>query len=91
MKPITCGKSRRLLPAFYDGELAVSDQIAVEMHLDWCEACAATLEDDRTFGSWLRAGAPGRDSLPCQEAATFTASVVNRRDAAFEAVASTRA
>ena len=79
MKPISCAKAFRLLPAFYDGELAVADQIAVEMHVDWCDFCAATLEDDRMIGSWLRATTLGRDSLPCQEAATFRASVLNRR------------
>ena len=79
MKPIACAKALRLLPAFNDGELAVADQIAVEVHLDWCDRCASTLADDRLIGSWLRAGSPGRASLPCPEAATFTASVLNRR------------
>ena len=85
MRPITCAAARRRLLAFYDGELNVADQIAVEMHVGWCEACAATLADVRVIGSVLRAGALGRKSLQYEEAANFTAAVLNRRAVEQEA------
>jgi anti-sigma factor RsiW len=37
----TCGRTRRALEAFHDGELAVRDQVAVQVHLAQCGACAA--------------------------------------------------
>jgi anti-sigma factor RsiW len=37
----TCGKTRRALDAFHDGELTVRDQVAVQTHLSHCDACAA--------------------------------------------------
>ena len=85
MRPITCGAARPRLQAFCDGELKVADQIAVENHVDWCEPCAATLADVRLIGSVLRAGALGRESLQYEEAATFTAAVLNRRTVEQEA------
>jgi hypothetical protein len=55
MKALTCESARRRLQGFHDGELATSDQIAVAAHLDWCDTCAAVLEDLRLIGSILRA------------------------------------
>jgi Putative zinc-finger len=37
----TCGRTRRALEAFHDGELAVRDQVAVQVHLAQCGECAA--------------------------------------------------
>lgn len=78
MKPLTCAATRRRLHAYHDGELPVSEQIAVASHLEWCEACAADLEDLEAVGSVLRAVQPGKVALPREDAATFPAAVVNR-------------
>ena len=85
MRPLTCTATRRRLHAFYDGELPVADQIAVQAHMDWCDACAATLEDLRFLGTALRAGALGQDSLSHEEATALTAAVVSRRKAEQDA------
>jgi anti-sigma factor RsiW len=85
VRPLTCAAARRRLHAFYDGELPVDEQIAVQSHTDWCDACAATLEDLRFLSSALRAGALGQDSLSHEEATALTAAVVSRRTAEQDA------
>jgi len=89
MKVLSCAAVIRSLQAFHDGELPVSTQIAVSSHVDGCGECAAALADLDALGSALRAAAPGRAPLPCDEAAAFTATVVNRvqaeQDASFGA------
>ena len=85
MKPLTCAAARRRLDAFYDGELSVAEQIAVQGHMDWCDACAATVQELRFVGSALRAGALGRDWLSHEEAAAMTSALVSRRKAEDEA------
>ena len=85
MRPLTCTATRRRLQAFYDGELPVADQIAVQAHMDWCDACAATLEDLRFLGTALRNCALGHDSLSHEEATALAATVVSRRKAEQDA------
>jgi anti-sigma factor RsiW len=85
VRPLTCTATRRRLHAFYDGELPVDDQIAVQAHMDWCDACAATLEDLRFLGTALRLGALEQDSLSHEEATALTAAVVSRRKAEQDA------
>ena len=85
MKALTCTATRRRLNAFHDRELAFTDQIAVSAHLEWCDRCAATLADMRAVRSTLHALAPGRRGLSHDEAAVFTATVVNRMKAETEA------
>jgi hypothetical protein len=81
MKAITCIVARRKLQAYHDRELAVGDEIAVASHLEWCSVCADTFADLQLLGAALRETAPGRRALPRDEAAGFTAAVVNRMDA----------
>jgi hypothetical protein len=81
MKPLTCNATRRLLQAFHDRELSVHDQIAVCAHLEWCDACAEQLEDLRAIQVSLHALAPRRDVLTHEEAAAFSAAVINRMNA----------
>lgn len=87
MKVLSCAAAFRSLQAFHDGELPVSTQIAVSSHVDGCTRCTAALAEFQAVGSMLRAAAPGRKPLPCDEAAAFTSSVVNRvqveHDASF--------
>jgi putative zinc finger protein len=85
MKPLTCTAVRRRLHGFYDGELAVADQIRVEAHLDWCDTCAATLAEFREVGSALRGLTPGRVALSHEEAGALTAAIVTRRKAEQDA------
>ena len=60
MKALTCAATRRRLHAFHDGELTVSDQIAVAAHLDWCDSCARALDDFQLIGVALRRATSGR-------------------------------
>jgi anti-sigma factor RsiW len=91
VKSLTCTATRRRLHAFYDGELTVADQIAVQSHMDWCDACAATLEDLRAVGTALRVGALEHDALSHEEAIALTAAVVSRRKAEQDATLFARA
>lgn len=78
MKPLTCAATRRRLTAFHDGELPVSEQIAVASHLEWCDDCAEASNDFDLVGRALRSTLPGRTVLTPDEQATFPAAVVNR-------------
>jgi len=78
MTALSCAAVIELLEAFYDGELPVDRQIAVSSHLDHCESCGAVLADFESLGSLLRAEAPGRVPLACDEAAGQASAIVNR-------------
>ena len=45
MTPLSCDATDRLLQAFHDDELPVTEQIAVASHLEWCDRCATSLAD----------------------------------------------
>jgi hypothetical protein len=85
MKPLTCASTRRRLQAFHDGELAVTEQIAVSAHIDWCDGCAGLLDDYRVVGSALQALAPGRAMLSRDEAGVYISAVVSRMQAEEDA------
>jgi hypothetical protein len=78
MKPLNCAATRRRLQAFHDHELAVTDQIAVTSHLEWCDSCAEMLADLRVMRSALQSIAPGRASMSNEQAAVFNTTVVSR-------------
>jgi hypothetical protein len=63
MKMLTCAATRRRLHAYHDEELAFGDQIAVAAHLEWCDGCAATLDELRQLREALRGALPGRFAL----------------------------
>ena len=90
MKTLTCAAARRRLHAFHDGELPVSDQIAVSAHLDWCGGCAATAAEWRVLRLALQAASPGRVVLSNDEAAVFCTTVVSRQRAEHDASALAR-
>ena len=50
MTLLTCVAVRRRLPAFYDRELPIPDQIAIESHISGCPPCAGELDDIRQLG-----------------------------------------
>jgi hypothetical protein len=78
MKPLNCAATRRRLNAFYDRELAISDQIAVSAHLEWCDECAEALDAMRAVGRIVQNVGHGRMAMTNEEAAAFNAAVVNR-------------
>jgi len=57
-----CEHAREMLEAFVDGELPISEQIALETHLRWCETCRARVEDLRLIGSALRLGSAASEA-----------------------------
>lgn len=81
MTPLDCPATRRRLSAFHDGELTVSDQIAVASHLDWCDHCAQALDDMRLVGARLREATPAVPLLSQDEAAAFASAVASRSQA----------
>ncbi len=81
MKMLTCAATRRCLHAFHDDELAVSDQIAVGAHLEWCEGCAAALAELRTLRSLIRVSTRDRADLSGEEEQGFQCGVVSRLNA----------
>lgn len=85
MKPLTCASARRRLQAFHDRELGVADQIAVNAHLQWCDRCAADLDDLRMVSTAMHALAPRRAMLTQDEASVFTSTVVSRLQAEDDA------
>jgi len=78
MMRLECAAVLRQLQAYHDDELQVADQIAVAGHLDGCTRCRAVLADLEQIGDLLRTEAPGRTAMPCDEAAAFVSTVVNR-------------
>lgn len=77
MKILTCASAGRRLQAYHDGELSVSDQIDVDAHLEWCDQCAAALEDMRQLRTALRTALPGREALWLEES-NVSAAVISR-------------
>jgi hypothetical protein len=79
MKPLGGGAVRRRLHAFHDGELTVSEQIAVGTHLERCSDCAVLCAELRQIGAALRAAAPRQvNSWADEEAASFREAIVDR-------------
>jgi len=85
MKALDCAAALRQLQAFHDRELPVADEIAVGAHVEWCDACAASLAELREMSSMFAALAPGRRALSNEDAAVFNATVVNRLKAEDDA------
>lgn len=82
MKPLSCAAVRRHLHAFHDGELAVTDQIAVGHHLERCPSCALLCAELRQIGAALRVSTPRQVSAwGDEEAASFREAIVNRAHA----------
>ena len=93
MSTMTCEEARRLLPAYADGELDLSQSLAFEQHLESCPDCAAALRVHKGLSQAVR-GLPYHRApdtlrarlqrqLPQAEAAPATAVVAaprRRRD-----------
>src|SRR5438874_58120 len=85
MRWLTCGAARRRLDAFLDGELPVTEQIAVQGHLAWCDTCSDWVADMRFIGTAIKGAAPGRNLLSHEEARALAAAVIGRRKAEQDA------
>jgi len=78
MRTLSCAATRRKLDAFHDEELAISDQVSVGAHLEWCDDCASAFAELRFLRTALRAATPGHTALSREEDARLLAAVVNR-------------
>jgi hypothetical protein len=81
MKVLTCAATRRRLDAYHDKELSITEQIAVGSHLEWCDNCAASLDELRQLRDALRQVMPGRRALATmsvEEDLNLQATVVSR-------------
>jgi len=54
MNEMNCEEVRRLLPAYADGELELSQALAFEKHLESCPDCAAALRAHKALGAAVR-------------------------------------
>jgi anti-sigma factor RsiW len=78
MTLLTCAAVRRRLHAFYDGELAVTELIAIRSHVEDCPPCAHDVRELRDVGEALRlAAAPG----PSDDWAGLRQGVISRMTA----------
>ena len=55
MSTMTCEEARRLLPAYADGELDLSQSLAFEKHLEGCPECATALRLHKGLSQAVRA------------------------------------
>ncbi len=55
MSTMTCEEARRLLPAYADGELELSQSLAFEKHLEDCADCTAALRVHKGLSQAVRA------------------------------------
>jgi hypothetical protein len=78
MKVLSCTAARRRLQAYHDAELAISEQINVGAHLEWCDGCAAQLRELQSVRALLRMRAPSRAALNAEEGISLQASVIAR-------------
>jgi hypothetical protein len=79
MRLLSCAAASRMLQAFHDHELQVSDQIAVGAHVASCDRCAEALEDLQAIGSLLSSLGGGHQSVLTGDATTaFNQAVVSR-------------
>jgi hypothetical protein len=54
---VGCEEARGLLEGLVDGELSMTEQLAVESHLRWCRTCNLRVQDMHLIGATLRLGA----------------------------------
>ena len=75
-----CQDARKMLEPLVDGELPMSEQVALEAHLRWCDTCRARVEDLRLIGSALRLGSAASviDTTEVAAIATSYDEVVTR-------------
>jgi len=83
MKPLSCVATRRRLSAFYDGELPMAEQVAVDAHLRNCGSCTDELASLREVGDTLRASSAAA-ALRAPDLAQLETDVLSRLEAERE-------
>jgi hypothetical protein len=73
-----CTDVRERLEAFYDGELAVDERIAIQNHLGECVACSLAAEELGTLGASLRELAAQSADRMSDEPLRISARVLER-------------
>ncbi len=73
-----CTDVRERLEAFYDGELAVDERIAIQNHLGECVACSLAAEELGTLGASLRELAAQSADRTSDEPLRISARVLER-------------
>jgi hypothetical protein len=74
-----CHAAREMLQAFVDDELPMTEQVALESHLRWCDTCAAHVEDLRLIGDSIRDRSAGSvSSDDARRLAAIQSSVLSR-------------
>jgi len=75
-----CDAAREMLEAFVDAELPMSEQVALEAHLRWCDTCRARVEDMLLIGTAVRcrAAAAGAGHIDAARLAAVQDDVVTR-------------
>ena len=73
-----CTDVRERLEAFYDGELAVDERIAIQNHLGECVACSLAAEELDTLGGSLRELAAQTADRTSDEPLRISARVLER-------------
>lgn len=73
-----CADVRDRLEAFYDGELAIDEQIAIQNHLGDCVACSLAAEELNTVGATLREVASRAAGPASDEPLRLSARVLER-------------
>lgn len=74
----SCTDVRERLEAFYDGELAVAERIAIQNHLGECVACNLTAEELNALGGSLRELAVRTADCTSDEPLRISARVLER-------------
>ena len=80
MDLLGCAEIRPRLAAYYDGELSVEGQIAIDTHVMGCAACAGDARRLEAIGRALRARTVSRNAL-ADTAAGLAITVVSRMSA----------
>lgn len=53
---MNCEETQALLSAYVDGELDLVRSLEIEKHIETCQSCARTVQNQQTLGAALRAG-----------------------------------
>jgi hypothetical protein len=73
-----CPAAREMLQAFVDDELPMTEQVALESHLRWCDTCSAHVEDLRLIGDSIRDRSANVSVDDARKLAAIQAGVLGR-------------
>ncbi len=81
---VSCRRVREVLDEFYDGELPVADQVAVENHLRTCRECETATADLALIGEALRTESASHPMPSREKMAGVQAAAAQRARAEFD-------